>query len=131
MRYAVAVIAVSIILMSGIGVLAPNQLIAIMASWPSDGRLYVAAAFRLVLGLTFIAAARSCSAPALIRSLGVIAVAAAVLLVALGADRLDALIRWWSHASPWLTRLAYLGGVAIGALVWYGAVGRRRAHGSV
>jgi len=64
MRYVVAAVASLLIVISALGVVVPEHLVAIVSSWPPDTRLYVAAGTRLVLGVIFLlGAARSASPP--------------------------------------------------------------------
>ena len=53
------------------GLIAPESLVAFVASWPSDTRLYVAAGTRLVIGLIFIAGASKCRLPAVVYGVGI------------------------------------------------------------
>jgi hypothetical protein len=121
-RYMVAVIAALPMAISALGVIAPERLVAIVTDWPPDTRLYVAVGTRLVIGVVFVAGASKCRVPAVIYGVGILALAAALLLVLLGEPHLDALIRWWSQ-QPALTIRAWcvLAGL-VGALVLYAAL---------
>ena len=127
MRYLVAVIAVLLMAISALGVVAPERLVAIVTGWPPDTRLYVAVGTRLVVGLVFIAGASKCRFPAVIYGVGVLALAAALLLVLLGEPRLDALIRWWSQQPTLAIRAWCVLAALVGALVLYAATPRAHA----
>jgi len=60
-----------ILTISAWGLIAPESLVAFVASWPSDTRLYVAAGTRLVIGLIFIAGASKCRLPAVVYGVGI------------------------------------------------------------
>jgi hypothetical protein len=60
--------------------------------------------------------------PTVIYAVGVIVLAAAILLVILVGTRLDILIQWWSEQSSLLTRVSCLVSALVGMLVWYNAV---------
>src|SRR5439155_7231463 len=118
----VAVIAVLLMAISAFGVVAPERLVAIVPGWSPGTRLYVAVATRLVIGLIFVAGASKGRLPAVIYGVGILALAAALLLVLLGEPRLDALSRWWSQ-QPALAMRAWcvLSGL-VGARVLYAAL---------
>ena len=127
MRYLVAVIAVLLMVISALGVVAPERLVAIVTGWPPDTRLYVAVGTRLVVGLVFLAGASKCRFPAVIYCVGILALAAALLLVLLGEPRLDALIRWWSQRPALAIRAWCVLAALVGALVLYAATPRAHA----
>jgi hypothetical protein len=124
MRYIVALIAVVLMAISALGVVAPERLVAVVAGWPPDTRLYVAVGTRLAIGLVFLAGASTCRVPAIIYGVGILALAAALLLVLLGEPRLDALIRWWSQQPALAIRAWCALAVLVGALVLYAALPR-------
>ena len=68
MRYVVAAVATLLIAISGLGVLAPERLVAIVSAWPPDTRLCVAVGTRLVLGVIFLLGASACRFPATMKS---------------------------------------------------------------
>jgi len=127
MRYLVAVIAVLLMVISALGVVAPERLVAIVTGWPPDPRLYVAVGTRLVIGLVFLAGASKCHLPVVIYGVGILALAAALLLVLLGEPRLDALIRWWSQQPALAIRAWCVLAALVGALVLYAATPRAHA----
>jgi len=122
MRYIVVMIAVLLVVISGLGVVAPERLVAIVTGWPPDTRFYVAVGTRLVIGVVFVAGASKCRFPAVIYGIGILALAAALLLVLLGEPRLDALIRWWSQQPALAIRAWCLLAGLVGALVLYSAL---------
>jgi hypothetical protein len=79
-----------VLAISVLGVTAPEQLVAVVASWPPDTRVAVAVGTRLVLGVVFLLAASTCRFPAVIYGIGILALAAALLLMLLGEPRVDA-----------------------------------------
>jgi hypothetical protein len=127
MRYVVAAVATLLIAISGLGVLAPERLVAIVSAWPPDTRLYVAVGARLVLGVIFLLGASACRFPAVIYGVGVLALAAALLLVLLGEPRIDALVHWWCELPALAIRAWCVLAVLVGGLILVAALPRARS----
>ena len=128
MRYVVALLAVLMIAICALGVLVPERLLAVVTGWPPDTRFDVAVATRLVLGLIFLFGASRCRFPAVIYGIGILALAAALLLMVLGEPRVDAIIGWFAQQPALVIRAwCALGGV-VGALILYAALPARSAR---
>jgi hypothetical protein len=127
MRYLVGLIAVLLMVISALGVVAPERLVAVVVGWPSESRLDVAVGTRLVLGMVFLAGASRCRFPAVIYGAGLLSLAAALLLVLLGEPRLDALIRWWLEQPALAIRAWCVVAALVGALLVYAALPPRVA----
>ena len=127
MRYVVAAVATLLIAISGLGVLAPERLVAIVSAWPPDTRLYVAVGTRLVLGVIFLLGASACRFPAVIYGVGILALAAALVLVLLGEPRVDALVHWWCEQPALVIRAWCVLAVLVGGLFLIAAWPRARS----
>ena len=100
------------IVLGAIGVVAPAQLVGIARLFESQSGLYVAAAIRILLGVALVVAASVARAPAAVRVIGVVILAAGLLTLVIGLDRARAILEWLvAQGSVW-TRVA--GAVAIG-----------------
>ena len=128
-RYLVAAVAVMVLAISVLGVTAPEQLVAVVAGWPPDTRLTVAVGTRLVLGVVFLLGASTCRFPAVIYGIGILALAAALLLALLGEPRIDALVTWWSQLPTLAIRAWCALGVLVGALILYSTLPPTRRQG--
>ncbi len=122
MRYVVALAAVLVVAVCALGVVAPARLVGVVTAWPPDTRFDVALGVRLMLGVIFLLGASRCRVPAVIYGFGILALAAALLLVLLGEPRVDALVSWWTQ-QPALAIRAWcaLAGL-LGLLVLYAAL---------
>ena len=127
MRYVVAAIAVLLIAISALGVLAPERLVAVVSAWPRDTRLNVAVGTRLVLGVIFLLGASACRFPAVIYGVGILALAAALLLELLGEPRVDALVHWWCEQPALAIRAWCVLAVLVGGLILIAALPRTRS----
>jgi len=127
MRYVVAAIAVLLIAISALGVLAPERLVAVVSALPRDTRLYLAVGTRLVLGVIFLLGASACRFPAVIYGVGILALAAALLLVLLGEPRVDALVHWWCEQPALAIRAWCVLAVLVGGLILIAALPRTRS----
>jgi hypothetical protein len=128
MRYVVALIAVLMIAICALGVVAPERLVAVVTGWPPDTRFDVAVGTRVVLGLIFLLSASRCRLPAVIYGVGILALAAALLLVLLGEPRLDALINWWSQQPALAIRAWCALAALLGVLILYAALPQGRSE---
>jgi hypothetical protein len=127
MRYVVTAFAVLLIAISALGVVAPERLVAIVSGWPPDTRLYVAVGTRLALGVIFLLGASECRFPPAIYGIGVLSLAAALLLVLLGEPRVDGLVRWWCQQPALAIRAWCVLAALLGALILYAALPRARS----
>ncbi len=73
---------------------------------------------RSVLGVVLLSVAPACRAPLLGRIVGVISIVAALGILALGRERLDAFIGWWLMR-PELIRISAIVAVGFGVLWVY------------
>jgi hypothetical protein len=129
MRYVVAAVAVMVLVISVLGVTAPEQLVAVVKGWSPDTRLAVGVGTRLVLGVIFLLGASTCRFPAVIYGIGILMLAAALLLVLLGEPRVDALFTWWSQLPTLAIRAWCALVVLVGALLLYSALPPTRRPG--
>ena len=81
-----------------VGLVRPASLVRLVEfPWRSRTGLYVAIAFRIVLGILLVAAASSTRFPWIIGALGVLSLIAAVLIPVLGYDRIRGFVEWWAQ----------------------------------
>ena len=136
MRYVVALLAVLMIAICALGVVAPPILLGIVTGWSPDTRFDVAVGVRIVMGVIFLLGASRCRVPAIIYGIGLVALAAALLLVLLGEPRVDALINWWAQQPALAIRAWCALAALVGLLILYaalppgGAVARQNERGS-
>ena len=119
------VVALVGLLIGGVGLFGmaqPKRLVAWVVSVWSKDRLWFAVATRLALGALLIYAAPECRAPQAVRVLGVIAVLAAVGLVFLGSERMNAFVVWWTERPAAIVRGWSSAGVLLGAFLVYAGV---------
>ena len=136
MRHLVALAALLMIALCALGVVAPALLVGVVTGWPPDSRFDVAVGVRVVLGVIFLLGASRCRVPAIIYGIGILALAAALLLVLLGEPRVDALITWWAQQPALAIRAWCALAALLGVLILYaalppgGAVARQNERGS-
>ena len=106
-----------------LGVTAPNQLAMLLARWRVLTGLPVTLAMRLGFGALFVAAAPSCRLPDFVRLIGLLELIGAVVLVTLGAARLQQFVAWWLGRPPSFVRYWCLAAFAFGSVLTYAGVG--------
>ena len=90
-------------------------------------QLYASGVIRVVIGLLFIAAARSARVPGLLQLLGTVSVFAGLATFFMGLQRAERIAGWFGHQSLGVVRLLGLVPLVLGALVLYGCGSVRRA----
>ena len=118
------VIGVTIIVLAGWGMFAPEKLMTFVTSeMDKSWGIYVAVIVRLVMGSALIIVAPASRFPIVFQALGVIAIVAAIALVLMGRERIRRLLAWFSERfSASIIRLWLLFGVAFGGLLVYGVL---------
>jgi hypothetical protein len=103
-----------------LGVVAPTVLTRLLSSWRVVIRLPVTFALRIIFGSIFVTGAPDCRLPALVSLLGWFEFAGALVLLGLGAGRLDRFGDWWLQQPPsFVRRWCLLGGTPIGVFLVY------------
>jgi hypothetical protein len=82
--------------------------------------MVIAVGARIVMGLALIMAAPASKFPKGFQFLGVLALAAAIVLPFIGRRRLSALIGWFDHFGPILTRTWLILGLIFSGFLVYG-----------
>ena len=118
----VLIIGGTVVVLAGWGMFAPGKLMMFVRSaMDQHWGMYIAIAVRLVLGLALISVAPSSLFPVVFQVLGWIAIISAVVLAAVGRERVRRLIAWVSERfSASIIRLWLLFGIAFGAFLVYG-----------
>ena len=103
-----------------LGVVAPTTLTRLLSRWRVVIRLPVTLAIRIIFGSIFVIAAPDCRLPALVSILGWFEFGGALVLLGLGAERLDRFGDWWLQQPPsFVRRWCLLGGTPIGVFLVY------------
>ena len=118
------VIGVTIIVLAGWGIFAPEKLMTFVTSaMDKSWGIYVAVIVRLVMGSALIIVAPASQFPIVFQALGVIAIVAAIALALMGRERMRRLIAWFSERfSAPIIRLWLLFGVTFGGFLVYGVL---------
>jgi hypothetical protein len=104
------------------GVMLPAQLLhAVRAAWQYRAALFVAVMVRFLVGVLLVMAAPHSRFPLVFEILGWLALVAALLILAIGRERIGRLLDWWSRRSRPAIRLWSLAGLAFGCILVYGA----------
>ena len=121
----VLVIGVTIAVLAGWGIFAPEKLIAFVTSTMDKyWAMYTAVIVRLVLGSALIIVAPASLFPIVFQALGVIFIVAAIALVLMGRERIRRFLAWLSERfSAQIVRLWLLFGVAFCGFLVYGVSG--------
>ena len=119
MAIIVSALGVVIAVIGAIGVASPHRLIVLLDRLQSPARFWLAVTTRAVFGAVFLAVAPDCRLPLVVQVVGVMSLVAALGMLAMGRERLDAFIGWWLSRSPTLFRLWATAAIAFGVLLVY------------
>lgn len=124
LRGAVILVGVALCAMSAAGIVSPKWLVGVVLKVAkARSGMFFAVMVRLVLGAIMILAAPSSRFPAVFQILGWLSIAAAALLPLVGRRRMIAVLDWFAHRPPLLTRVWLVFGIALGAFLVYGISG--------
>ena len=122
MQNVVAVLGVFFMLLSVVGLTAPQRLRAAVASTASRTRFLSGIVLRLGIGSLLWIAADGLRFPFVMRTIAAISIAAAVAILIMGPRRLDRLVDWWLARSDGLFRLSFFLVAIFGGFLVYVAV---------
>lgn len=120
----ILVIGVTIILLAGRGMFAPEKLMTFVTSAiDKPWGIYIGVTVRLAMGAALIIAASASPFPVAFQVLGSLAIVAAVVLALMGRERVRSFLAWWSERfSASAIRLWLVFGIAFGAFLVYGVL---------
>ncbi len=117
---AVPVIGLLIVLTGVIGLLVPSALIRfVQRVWSTSTGFLVSIVGRAVLGTVFLVAASNSRFPWAIGAVGVISLASAMAIPAIGRFRMLRFVNSWTRWPPWSVRLSLLVAIGFGAFLIY------------
>ena len=120
----VLVIAVTVIVLDGWGIFAPEKLRTLVTSaMDKSWGIYLAVIVRLVLGSALIVVAPVSLFPIVFQVLGLMTIVAAIAVVLIGRERIRRLLAWLSERfSALIVRLWLLFGMAFAGFLVYGVL---------
>jgi len=119
MNLVVSAVGVAIGLLAAFGIFAPLRAAAWLRDLRPTTRYAVAVLQRLVIGGLFVAAAPSCRTPRIIFGLGLLTLAAALVILVLGPKRLDGLVNWWLDLPATVLAMTFAGAAVLGCFLVY------------
>jgi hypothetical protein len=122
MRLVVAGLGVLIVLIGLTGLVAPGRFRAAFASSTSQTRFLAAIILRLGMGAFLWIIADQLRFPYVMRIIAAISIIAAVAILIMGRERLNALVDWWLACSDGLLRLSAFFAATFGGFLIYVAV---------
>ena len=125
MNIIVLIVGWLILLLGLLGIASPHSLVDAVVGMSSATRFYVTVIVRIVVGIIFLYAARRCRVAWLVYLFGVIILLSGIVLLFLGAGRLDEIINWFAARSDAGLRSAYIVDVIIGFLLIFAGSKRR------
>jgi hypothetical protein len=125
MNVVVVIVGWLILLLGLLGIASPHSLVNGVLGMSSVTRFYVTVIVRIVVGIIFLLAARRCRVAWLVYLFGVVILLSGLVLLFLGAGRLDEIINWFAARSDLGLRSAYVVDVIIGATLIFAGSKRR------
>jgi uncharacterized membrane protein HdeD (DUF308 family) len=120
---ALIVLAGSLIVIVGIVILvAPHRFRDLMTKWEGQARFLFAIIVRIVFGAIVLAVAAELKYRLVMQIIGGISIAAALVILVMGQERMDRFIGWWMRMPDHLLRAWSVAALAFGAFLIYVAV---------
>jgi hypothetical protein len=119
MAVVVSLAGVAVAAIGLVGIAAPARLVALLATWRVLTGLPITLALRIAFGFLFIVASPDCRLPVLVRLVGLLELAGAAFLFALGSERLQLFVEWWLSRTPLFIRYWCAVALAFGILIAY------------
>ena len=112
--------------LGALGLLSPTRLLDIVRHFQSLAGLYVAGAFRVILGGALFFSAPTSRAPKAVRILGIIILVAGLFTPLFGVERFHRLLSQWSAQGPMFLRVWAALALAFGLFLAYAVVPKGR-----
>jgi hypothetical protein len=112
--------------LGALGLISPTRLLDIVRHFQSPAGLYVAGAFRVILGGALFFAAPTSRAPKAVRILGIIILVAGLFTPLFGVERFHRLLSQWSAQGPMFLRVWAALALAFGLFLAYAVVPKGR-----
>ena len=119
MSTAIGLIGLSLVALGFVLLINPGLMRRMIESAKQGQRLLLVSLFRVALGAFFVYAAPVTGQPAVIRIIGLIMIAAGLIGLLMGRDRLARFATWWTGRSDAANRFWALVAMAFGALLWW------------
>ena len=102
-----------------LGLVSPSRLLGLDRFFQTPAGLYLAAGFRMVMGVVLLMAALASRAPDVLRVIGVVFILAGVITVFLGFERFRGFVDWWSAHGSSFARVWAVVALALGLSLVY------------
>jgi len=117
----VQIFAAFVALLGLLGLFAPAKLVGMVAAlFDGMAGLWVAVGLRLTIGILLLLTASASRFPLVFQIIGGISIAAAVIAVFMGQERIRNFVMWWVRKPAGFTRLWSVVAIAFGAFIYYG-----------
>lgn len=103
------------------GTLAPTRIRSLFQKWQGHSRFLSAVIMRLIFGALLIGSPDSFQFPTVMKVIGVISLAAGIVLLLMGQDRMDRLIEWWLEKPDTIFRVSFGFALVFGGFLIYSA----------
>lgn len=121
MSLVVAAVGVLIVVVGFVVFVAPERLKRILEALEGRDRYYAIAVLRIAVGVIFVVSASEARVPAVVRLLGVVFIAAGILIPLLGAARVRAWAAWWLERGGGFIRAWALVAILLGTVILWAA----------
>lgn len=110
-----------------LGLASPTMLAGVVGTIQIAPGMYLAAVFRVLIGIVLVLAASGSRAPKSLRVLGALIFLAGLLTPFIGLQFAQLVLAWWSEGGPAVVHAWASALLLIGAFIVYANIPRRRA----
>ena len=119
MAIVIKIVGILIVLVGILYLLKPKMMNHLLVFFKKGKRVYFMGLVRFVLAIVFLLGARQCDGKRVIAAFGILFLISGLLIFLLGAEKVGAILDWFSKQSVLLKRISAVFTLAVGAAIIY------------
>jgi hypothetical protein len=117
------ILSLFVAVLGAVGIVSPVKLLAFARRFESQAGIYVAAVFRIIMGVVFLYSAPTSRFPEIVRILGIVILVAGLITPLIGRERFRRMLHWWSARGSAFMRVWAGFALGFGLFLAYAVIG--------